>query len=186
MHSYTTASRVAQERKLACMFCVRLPKQIFTSSMGSESNTQQESRGTSSHTTQCHDKHRYKNWTLFFSSPVRRTEIVDNDLSIFTRCSAYICNNMETHTSSYIVEVGLGGGYHSRADIDCHRAPHLDYKGSAGVRGGGGSTQKTKEYIYIHTYILLCYAMLCYTILYHTILYYITLYDIPLYYVPFC
>ena len=105
--------------------------------MGSESNTQQESRGTSSHTTQCHDKHRYKNWTLFFSSPVRRTEIVDNDLSIFTRCSAYICNNMETHTSSYIVEVGLGGGYHSRADIDCHRAPHLDYKGSAGVRGGG-------------------------------------------------
>ena len=89
MHSYTTASRVAKERKLACMFCVRLPKQIFTcSSMGSESNTQQESRGTPSHTTQCHGEYRYENWTLFFTSPIRRTEIVDN---------------------VYIVEVGLGG-----------------------------------------------------------------------------
>ena len=41
-----------------------------------------------SHTTQCHDKYKYKNWTLFFTSPIRRTEIVDN---------------------VYIVEVGLGG-----------------------------------------------------------------------------
>ena len=55
--------------------------------MGSESNTLQESRGTSSHTTQCHDKYKCINWTLFFTSPIRRTEIVDN---------------------VYIVEVGLG------------------------------------------------------------------------------
>ena len=120
MHSYTTASRVAKERNLACMFCERLPKQIFTcSSMGSESNTQQESRGTSSHTTQCHDKYKYKNWTLFFTSPIRRTEIVDN---------------------VYIVEVGLGGlpfPSFVNTDIDCHRAPHLDYKGSARFKGGG-------------------------------------------------
>ena len=31
-------------------------------------------------------------------------------------------------------------------DIDCHRAPHLDYKGSAGFKGGD-------TYIYIYTYV---------------------------------
>ena len=51
-----------------------------------------------------------KNWTLFFTSPIRRTEIVDN---------------------VYIVEVGLGGlpfPSFVNTDIDCHRAPHLDYE----------------------------------------------------------
>ena len=57
---------------------------------------------------------------------------------------------METHTSSYIVEVALGvGGLpfpgFVNIGIDCHRAPHLDYKGSAGFKGG--------IHIYIYTYV---------------------------------
>ena len=67
---------------------------------------------------------------------------------------------METHTSSYIVEVALGvGGLpfpgFVNIGIDCHRAPHLDYKGSAGFKGGD---------TYIHIYI----CMYVYIYIYHT------------------
>ena len=43
----------------------------------------------------------------------------------------------------------------ANTDIDCQGAPHLDYKGSAGFKGGAHIYIYIDVYIYIYIYVYL-------------------------------